>query len=355
MNKDSKIYVSGHLGLVGSALLKKLQNQNYSNIVTKTRKDLDLKIQADVDLFFKKHRPEYVFLAAAKVGGIIANNNKRAEFLYDNIMIQSNIIHCSYKYKVKKLLFLGSSCVYPKIINNPIAENSLLSSELEYTNEPYAIAKIAGLKMCESYNIQYGTNFISVMPTNLYGYNDNFNLDTSHVLPAIFRKIFLAKCLQENNWEAILRDINQRPLDQIIDLSSNKKVLAGLEKYGINQNSIEIWGSGKPLREFLWSDDLADACLYLMQNINFKDLYDNNKEIRNTHINIGSGEEFSIKNLAILIKNIVGYKGEFMFNKAKPDGTFKKLIDNSKIRSLGWKHKVTLSEGVKRIYSWYIA
>ncbi len=355
MNKDSKIYIAGHLGLVGSALLKKLQDQNYYNIVTKTHKDLDLKVQANVDLFFKKNKPEYVFIAAAKVGGIIANNNKRAEFLYDNIMIQSNIIHCSYKYKVKKLLFLGSSCVYPKITNNPIAESSLLSSELEYTNEPYAIAKIAGLKMCESYNLQYGTNFISVMPTNLYGYNDNFNLDTSHVLPAIFRKIYLGKCLQENNWEAIIRDIKKRPLDQIIDLSSKKQVLIGLEKYGIKEKSIEIWGSGNPLREFLWSDDLADACLYLMQNINFKDLYNNNKEIRNTHINIGSGEEFSIKNLAMLIKNIVGYKGEFMFNKAKPDGTFKKLIDNSKIRSLGWKHKVTLSEGVKRIYSWYIA
>ena len=355
MNKNSKIYVAGHLGMVGSALLKKLQNQNYSNIITRERKDLDLKIQANVDLFFKKHRPKYVFLAAAKVGGIIANNNKRAEFIYDNIMIQSNIIHCSYKYNVKKLLFLGSSCVYPKNTINPITESSLLSSELEYTNEPYAIAKIAGLKLCESYNIQYGTNFISVMPTNLYGYNDNFNLDTSHVLPAIFRKIFLGKCLQENNWKAILRDLNLRPLDKIRDLSSKKQILLGLEKYGINENSIEIWGSGNPLREFLWSDDLADSCLYLMENIDFKNLLENNNEIRNTHINIGSGEEISIKSLAILIKNIVGYKGEFMFNKAKPDGTFKKLIDNSKIRSLGWKHKVSLREGIKRIYSWYIA
>ena len=354
MNKNSKIYVAGHLGLVGSALLKKLQNQNYSNIITKTHKDLDLKEQANVDLFFKKNKPEYVFLAAAKVGGIIANNNRRAEFIYDNIMIQSNIIHCSYKYRVKKLIFLGSSCIYPKITNNPITENSLLSSELEYTNEPYAIAKIAGLKMCESYNIQYNKNFISVMPTNLYGYNDNFNLDTSHVLPAIFRKIYLGKCLQENNWEAILRDINQRPLEQI-DLSSNKQVLAGLAKYGVNQNSIEIWGSGKPLREFLWSDDLADACLFLMENINFKDLYENSKEIRNTHINIGSGKEISIKNLAMLIKNIVGYKGDFIFNTTKPDGTYKKLIDNSKIRSLGWKHKVSLREGIKRVYNWYIA
>jgi len=354
MNNDSKIYVAGHLGLVGSALLKKLQNQNYFNIITKTREELDLKVQDDVDLFFKRNKPEYVFLAAAKVGGIIANNTNRAEFIYDNIMIQSNIIHSSYKYRVKKLIFLGSSCVYPKNTINPITENSLLSSDLEYTNEPYAIAKIAGLKMCESYNIQYGTNFISVMPTNLYGFNDNFNLDTSHVLPAIFRKIYLGKCLQENNWEAILRDINQRPLDQIIDLSSNKQVLAGLEKYGINENSIEIWGSGKPLREFLWADDLADACLHLMENINFKDLYENNKEIRNTHINIGSSEEISIKDLAILIKNIIGYKGEFIYNTNKPDGTFKKLIDNSKISFLGWKHKVSLIEGIERIYNWYI-
>jgi len=354
MNNDSKIYVAGHLGLVGSALLKTLQNQNYFNIITKTREELDLKVQDDVDLFFKRIKPEYVFLAAAKVGGIITNNTNRAEFMYDNIMIQSNIIHCSYKYGVKKLIFLGSSCVYPKNTINPIAENSLLSSDLEYTNEPYAIAKIAGLKMCESYNIQYGTNFISVMPTNLYGYNDNFNLDTSHVLPAIFRKIYLGKCLQENNWDAIIRDINQRPLDQIIDLSSNIQVLAGLEKYGINENSIEIWGSGKPLREFLWADDLADACLYLMEKINFKDLYENNKEIRNTHINIGSSEEISIKDLAILIKNIIGYKGEFIYNTNKPDGTFKKLIDNSKISFLGWKHKVSLKEGIERIYNWYI-
>lgn len=355
MNKDSKIYVAGHLGLVGSALLKKLQNQNYSNIVTKTRKELDLKVQSNVDLFFKKNKPEYVFLAAAKVGGIIVNNNHRAEFIYENIMIQSNIIHSAYKYRVKKLIFLGSSCIYPKNVKNPIKENTLLSSDLEYTNEPYAIAKIAGLKMCESYNIQYDTNFISVMPTNLYGYNDNFNLDTSHVLPAIFRKIFLGKCLQENNWDAIIRDINQRPLDKILDLSSKKQVSAGLEKYGVNENSIEIWGSGKPLREFLWSDDLADSCLYVMENINFKDLYENNNEIRNTHINIGSGEEISIKDLATLIKNIIGYKGDFIFNTTKPDGTFKKLIDNSKISSLGWKHKVSLSEGIKRIYSWYIA
>ena len=353
MNKDSKIYIAGHLGLVGSALLKRLQNQNYSNILTETHQDLDLQIQANVDLFFKKNKPEYVFLAAAKVGGIIANNDKRAEFLYNNLMIQSNVIHCSYKYKVKKLLFLGSSCVYPKNVISPIIESSLLSSELEYTNEPYAIAKIAGLKMCESYNIQYGTNFISVMPTNLYGYNDNFNLDTSHVLPAIFRKIYLGKCLQENNWEAILRDLNQRPLDKILDLSSNKEVLAGLEKYGVNEKSIEIWGSGNPIREFLWSDDLADSCLYVMENINFKDLYEDNKEISNTHINIGSSEEISIKNLAILIKNIVGYKGSFIFNTTKPDGTFKKTIDSSKISSLGWKHKVSLNEGIKQIYKWY--
>jgi len=354
VNKDSKIYVAGHLGLVGSAIMKKLKNQNYSNIVTKTRKDLDLKVQADVDLFFQKFKPEYVFLAAAQVGGIIANNNKRAEFIYNNIMIQSNIIHCSYKYKVKKLLFLGSSCVYPKNIKNPIKENSLLSSELEYTNEPYAIAKIAGLKMCESYNIQYGTNFISVMPTNLYGYNDNFNLDTSHVLPAIFRKIYLGKCLLDNNWEAIISDITKRPLEKVIDISSNKKILAGLAKYGVYEKSIEIWGSGNPLREFLWSDELADACLYVMQNTNFQDLCDNYKEIRNTHINIGSGKEISIKELAILIKNIVGYKGDFFFNTSKPDGTFKKLIDNSKISSLGWKNQVSLKEGISRIYNWYI-
>jgi len=316
MKKNSKIYVAGHRGLVGSAIVKNLQSKGYDNLLLATHQELDLTDQNAISNFFSEEKPEYVVLAAAKVGGIVANNTYRAEFIYENIQIQNNVIHQSYLNGVKKLLFLGSTCIYPKNSKQPMSEDSLLTSTLEYTNEPYAIAKIAGIKMCESYNLQYGTNFISVMPTNLYGENDNFDLETSHVLPALIRKIHEAK------------------------LSNTK--------------TVEIWGSGKPRREFMYSDDMADACVFIMENRNFEDTYQiGQKEIRNTHINIGTGEDISIKDLALLIKGIVGFKGDLIYNTEKPDGTMVKLTDPSKLNSLGWKHKVTLEEGIQRVYNWY--
>jgi len=357
MNKDSKIYVAGHRGLVGSAILKRLKEKGYTNIITKTHSQLDLTNQEEVAKFFKTYKPEFVFLAAAKVGGIIANNTYRAEFIYENLQIQNNVIHQSYINGVKKLLFLGSTCIYPKNSPQPMKEEYLLTSELEYTNEPYAIAKIAGIKMCESYNLQYGTNFISVMPTNLYGPNDNFDLEKSHVLPALIRKIYLGKCLEENNWDAIKEDLNKNPIEGIDGNSKIEDINNILIKYGIISSpgvSIEIWGSGKPRREFLWSEDMADACVFLMENRDFKDTYlENNTEIRNTHINIGTGIDISIKELAFLIKEIVGYKGDFYFNSSKPDGTMVKLTDPSKLHSLGWKHSIDLKEGIQSLFSWY--
>jgi len=317
MKKNSKIYIAGHKGLVGSAIVKNLKLKGYSNLIYRTHKELNLSNQNDVREFFESEKPEYVILAAAKVGGIVANNTYRADFIYENLQIQNNVIHQSYLNGVKKLLFLGSTCIYPKNCPQPMQENSLLTSELEYTNEPYAIAKIAGIKMCESYNIQYGTNFISVMPTNLYGINDNFDLETSHVLPALLRKMHEAK-------------IN-------------------------NELKVEIWGSGKPRREFLYSEDMADACVFLLESRNFKDTYSKDeKEIRNTHINIGTGVDISIKELALTIKRIVGYEGELHFNTSKPDGTMVKLTDPSKLHSLGWKHKIELEDGIRRVYDWYL-
>ena len=400
MNKNSKIYVAGHRGLVGSAIVKNLESKGYTNIITRTHKELDLINQKDVEEFFEKEKPEYVILAAAKVGGIVANNTYRADFIYENLQIQNNVIHQSYVHKVKKLLFLGSTCIYPKEAPQPMSEDSLLTSPLEYTNEPYAIAKIAGIKMCESYNIQYGTNFISVMPTNLYGPNDNFDLETSHVLPALIRKIHLGKCLEsvkweelsvkkDENWELIKQDLNKNPIkcvkcyelgakkeDKIITgKSSKQEILDVLEEYGIrlhntefvtpNTNSnkvqIEIWGSGNPRREFLYSEDMADACVFLLKNIDFKDILNTEclthtakNEVRNTHINIGTGKDISIKELAELIKNIIGFKGELYFNTEKPDGTMKKLTDVSKLNSLGWKHKVELEDGIRTMYEWYL-
>ncbi len=348
MDKNSKIYIAGHRGLVGSAIVKNLQAKGYTNLVYKTHKELDLLNQQAVADFFEFEKPEYVILAAAKVGGIVANNTYRADFIYENLQIQNNVIHQSYVHGVTKLLFLGSTCIYPKNAPQPMKEDSLLTSELEYTNEPYAIAKIAGIKMCESYNIQYGTNFISVMPTNLYGPNDNFDLETSHVLPALLRKMHEAKLG--------------------------------------NEPKVEIWGSGKPRREFLYSEDMADACVFLLETIDFNDILDSrsesgmteksyaqshtrysqqtsrhsqldwesNKEIRNTHINIGTGVDISIKELAKTIKKIVGYKGELYFNTSKPDGTMIKLTDPSKLHALGWKHKVELEDGIKTMYEWYL-
>lgn len=286
------------------------------------------------------------FLAAAKVGGIVANNVYRADFIHQNLMIQNNVIHYSYANSVKKLLFLGSTCIYPKSCPQPMKEEYLLTDTLEYTNEPYAIAKIAGIKMCESYNLQYGTNFISVMPTNLYGPNDNFDLEKSHVLPALIRKIHLAKLLSENRYDEVVSDL------QVSNIEEAKKYLS---KFGVDKDSVEIWGSGKPMREFLWSEDMADACVFIMENRDFEDTYSKNqKEIRNTHINIGTGEDISIKNLAQIIKEVIGFNGNFVFNENKPDGTLKKLTDVSKLRGLGWKHKIELEEGIKKIYDWYV-
>lgn len=342
MDKNAKIYVAGHRGLVGSALVKTLNNKGYTNIITRSHSELDLIDSVAVAEFFKRERPEYVFLAAAKVGGIIANNTYRGEFIYENLMIQNNVIHQSYISGVKKLLFLGSTCIYPKNCPQPMKEDDLLTGTLEYTNEPYAIAKIAGIKMCESYNLQYGTNFISVMPTNLYGPNDNFDLETSHVLPALIRKMHLAKLLSEGKIKAVLEDLR---------LKTEKEALDYLKSFGVTSDSVEIWGSGKPRREFLWSEDMADACIFLMESRNFKDTYDSaQKEVRNTHINIGTGEDVSIKELAELIKNEVGFDGDLVFNTNKPDGTMKKLTDVSKLNRLGWKYNLELEEGIRKLH-----
>lgn len=345
MDKHSKIYVAGHRGLVGSAIIKNLHSHGYINIITRTHTELDLTNQQAVADFFAAEKPEYVFLAAAKVGGIIANNTYRGQFIYDNLMIQNNVIHQSYVNNVKKLMFLGSTCIYPKNAPQPMKEEYLLTDTLEYTNEPYAIAKIAGIKMCESYNLQYGTNFISVMPTNLYGPNDNFDLEKSHVLPALIRKIHLAKLLSENNIQAVLKDLK---------IDNQEVALGYLKSFGVNKDRVEIWGSGKPMREFLWSEDMADACVFLMENRNFKDTFSTTNEIRNTHINIGTGEDISIRDLSEMIKKIIGYQGELYFNTDKPDGTMKKLTDVSKLHQLGWKHQIELEEGIKRMYAWYM-
>lgn len=346
MNRESKIYIAGHRGLVGSALLDNLLQKGYSNIITRTHKDLDLTNQLEVEAFFTSEKPEYVFLAAAKVGGIVANNTYRADFIYANMMIQNNVIHQSYKHKVKKLLFLGSTCIYPKQAPQPMKEEYLLTDPLEYTNEPYAIAKIAGIKMCESYNLQYGTNFISVMPTNLYGPNDNFDLEKSHVLPALIRKIYLAKLLYEKQYAAVLKDTGFSSLQDAQDY---------LASFGVSASGVEIWGTGTPRREFLWSKDMADACVFIMEHRDFKDTFvAGNQEIRNTHINIGTGEDISIKELAETIKGIIGFKGQLNYNTNKPDGTFRKLTDVSKLNALGWKHEMTLNEGLKQMYDWYI-
>ena len=358
MNKNAKIYIAGHRGLVGSAILKNLKNKGYTNFITRTHKELNLVNTNSVAEFFKEEKPEYVFLAAAKVGGIIANNTYRADFIYENLMIQNNVIHQSYLHNVKKLLFLGSTCIYPKLAHQPMKEDGLLSGELEYTNEPYAIAKIAGIKMCESYNIQYGTNFISVMPTNLYGPNDNFDLEKSHVLPALIRKIHLGKALERNNWDSIKENLNKLPIGGVSGGSSKEDILSTFGKYGIQLNNdsvqIEIWGSGKPMREFLWSEDMADACVYIIKNTDFKDTIKGLNEIKNTHINIGTGVDISIIELANTIKETIGFEGDFFYNTNKPDGTMKKLTDVSKLHDLGWKHQIELNEGIKKTYDWFL-
>jgi len=413
MNKDSKIYVAGHRGLVGSALWKNLQSKGYTNLIGKTIDELDLMDTHAVNTFFAEEKPEYVILAAAKVGGIVANNTYRGQFIYENLMIQNNVIHAAYLNQVKKLLFLGSTCIYPAEAPQPMPEDCLLTGPLEYTNEPYAIAKIAGIKLCESYNLQYGTNYISVMPTNLYGPNDNFDLEKSHVLPAMLRKMHLGKCLEENNWEAIREDLNKRPIEGIngdketgrqgekerqgdvatrrqgqeeterrgdeesTSESEQKRVILNiLEKYGIRvaqspsrtvaqsqKVSVEIWGTGSPMREFLWSEEMADACVFLIENIDFKDVGSTSSpagavterlEVRNTHINIGTGKEISIRDLAFLIREKIGFQGELEFNTSKPDGTMRKLTNPDKLHALGWHHQIEIEEGISRLYQWYL-
>ncbi len=366
MEKDSKIYIAGHLGLVGSALVRNLKKKGYINIIGRSIDELDLSDFKAVDAYFSTEKPEYVILAAAKVGGIVANNTYRAEFIFENLQIQNNIIHNAYKHGVKKLLFLGSSCIYPKECPQPIKEEYLLTDPLEYTNEPYAIAKIAGIKLSESYNLQYSTNFISVMPTNLYGPNDNYDLEKSHVLPALIRKMHLGKCLLNNDWESIKKDFDKKPIEGLDGKAGEKNISEKLEKYGISSNGktvfVNLWGTGRPKREFLHSDDMADACVYLMENIDFNDLIEQRrkivgdialKEIRNTHINIGIGRDLSIKELAEKVKNIIGFEGELVWDTTKPDGTMQKLLNVDKLHSLGWKESIPMDEGITKIYADY--
>jgi len=355
MNKNAKIYVAGHKGLVGSAILRSLKAKGYTNFVLRTSTELDLRNTQAVATFFKTEQPEYVFLAAAKVGGIAANNKYRADFIYDNLMIQNNVIHQSYMHKVKKLLFLGSTCIYPKNAPQPLKEDYLLTNVLEYTNEPYAIAKIAGIKMCESYNLQYGTNFISAMPTNLYGPNDNFDLEKAHVLPALLRKIHLGKALEVLDWEGIREDLNALPIAGVSGTASEEVILKTLSKFGITKNgevTVEIWGSGKPMRELLWIEDMAEASIFLMKEYQAETDH-SKKEVRNTHVNIGTGSDVSIKTLAEMLKELIGFNGSFAFNAEKPDGTMKKLTDVSKIKTMGWTAKTSLEEGLNNMYQWY--
>ena len=394
LEKNSKIYVAGHNGLVGSAIWNNLKARGYNNLVGRSHKELDLTDQVAVRKFFDEERPDAVVLAAAFVGGIMANMRYRADFIMMNMKIQCNVISEAYAHGVKKLLFLGSTCIYPKNAPQPMKEDCLLTSPLEYTNEEYAIAKIAGLKMCESYNLQYGTNYIAVMPTNLYGPNDNFHLENSHVMPAMMRKVYLAKLIHDGAWDKIAIDLNKRPVEGVTgeglstlncQLSIRQKVLDILAKYGIYDNKVVLWGTGKPLREFLWSEDMADASVHVLINVNFSDIIGIEKyssvhygastdgavdrnhsagrggyipslgEIRNCHINVGTGKELTIKELSELVVRAVGFEGIVEFDASKPDGTMRKLIDVSKLHSLGWTHKVDIEEGVQKLFEWYRA
>ena len=355
MDKNAKIYVAGHRGLVGSAIWNNLKAKGYTNLVGRTHRELDLLDGAAVKAFFDAEQPEYVILAAAKVGGIMANNVYRADFIADNLQIQQHVIGESFRHGVKKLLFLGSTCIYPRDAAQPMKEEALLTGPLEYTNEPYAIAKIAGLKMCESYNLQYGTNYIAVMPTNLYGPNDNFDLEKSHVLPAMIRKIHLGHCLLQGDWTALRKDLDRLPVEGVSGQSDQRDILDKLAKYGIHDSFVELWGTGKPLREFLWSEEMADASVFIMEKVDFADLKGANPEVRNCHINIGTGKEISIGEAAQLIAQRVGYKGEIRFNADKPDGTMRKLTDVSKLNALGWRHQIEIQEGIDKMYSWYIS
>ncbi|MBW4871285.1 GDP-L-fucose synthase [Prevotella buccae] len=393
--KNIKIYVAGHRGLVGSAIWNNLKARGYDNLVGRTHTELDLTDQQAVDRFFDEERPDAVVLAAAFVGGIMANSLYRADFIMQNMKMQCNVISSAYSHGVKKLLFLGSTCIYPKDAPQPMREDALLTSPLEYTNEEYAIAKIAGLKMCESYNLQYGTDYIAVMPTNLYGPNDNFHLENSHVMPAMMRKVYLSKLIHEGDWEAIRRDMDKRPVNPTDKLraligegnvdgkNSEERIRRALAFYGIEDNRVTLWGTGSPLREFLWSEDMADASVHVLLNVSFSDIIgvekyssvfygaktdgavDRNNsegrggaipslgEIRNCHINVGTGKELTIRELADLIVRVVGFDGEVVWDSSKPDGTPRKLIDVSKLHSLGWTHKVEIEEGVEKLYAWY--
>ncbi|MBB1538820.1 MAG: GDP-L-fucose synthase [Prevotella sp.] len=395
LKKDDKIFIAGHRGLVGSAIWNNLKSRGYNNLIGRSHAELDLTDQLAVKQFFDKERPDAVVLAAAFVGGIMANSLYRADFIMQNMKMQCNVIEQSYLHKVKKLLFLGSTCIYPKDAPQPMKEDALLTSPLEYTNEEYAIAKIAGMKMCESYNLQYGTNYIAVMPTNLYGPNDNFHLENSHVLPAMMRKIYLAKLIHDNNWDAIRIDMDKRPINPTAKLAleigesnvdgkeSQERILKALSFYGIEDNKVTLWGDGSPLREFLWSEDMADASVYVLLNVDFKDIIGIEKyssvfygvksdgevnrnnsegrggaipslgEIRNCHINVGTGKELTIKSLAEMVVKTVGFEGDVCWDSTKPNGTPRKLIDVSKLHSLGWQHKIEIEDGVERLYEWY--
>ncbi|SFP01698.1 GDP-L-fucose synthase [Prevotella sp. tf2-5] len=415
LDKNSKIYVAGHNGLVGSAIWNNLKARGYENLVGRSHKELDLTDQVAVRKFFDEEQPDAVVLAAAFVGGIMANSLYRADFIMMNMKIQCNVISEAYAHGVKKLLFLGSTCIYPKNAPQPMKEDCLLTSPLEYTNEEYAIAKIAGLKMCESYNLQYGTNYIAVMPTNLYGPNDNFHLENSHVMPAMMRKVYLAKLIHDGDWDKISIDLDKRPVEgvngegltvngerlAVSDNSLNSKLstdsqlstlnskrenaLSVLAKYGIYDNKVVLWGTGTPLREFLWSEDMADASVHVLLNVDFKDVIGIEKyssvhygastdgavdrnhsagrggaipslgEIRNCHINVGTGKELTIRELSELVVKAVGFEGTVEFDASKPDGTMRKLIDVSKLHSLGWTHKVEIEEGVRKLFEWYQA
>lgn len=369
MERDSKIYIAGHCGLVGSAILRKLKEKQFTNLITRTSRQLDLRRQKDTAKFFANEKPDYVFLAAAKVGGILANDTYKAEFIYDNIMIAANVIHSAYTHGVKKLLNLGSSCIYPKFAPQPMKEEYLLTGLLEPTNEPYAIAKISAIKLCRYYNEQYGTNFISVMPTNLYGPYDNFDLKTSHVLPALIRKMHLGKCLQKGDIESIRKDLKKYPLNHHdIDHLKESDIIETLSKFGVKTNHdsritthtlsstvVELWGTGEPYREFLNVDDLSEACVFLMENYDATRITNHDPRITDNFINIGTGEDLRIKELAELVKEIVGFEGEIIWDTSKPDGTPRKLLDVSKIKSLGWQPKIPLEEGIRKTYEWYVS
>jgi GDP-L-fucose synthase len=369
MEKTDRIYVAGHTGLVGSAITSVLNRKGYNNLIFRSQSELDLTDQRAVNDFFTREKPEFVFLAAALVGGIVANNTYRADFIYHNIMMQSNVIFASWKNSVKKLLFLGSTCIYPKNAPQPLKEEYLLTSPLEYTNEPYAVAKIAGLKMCEAFNKQYNTDFIAVMPTNLYGPGDNFDLERSHVLPALIRKIHLAKCLETGDWENLRNDLLKYPIEGMTGDSPKVDILTILEKFGIHSENINmgtpkvtvrLWGTGTPLREFMFSEDMAEACVFIMETTSVRDITRINKDRATTDfapsqfLNIGTGEEVSIKILAEKIVNLIGFKGDIEFDDSKPDGTMRKTTDITSLKRLGYTHKYDLNKGLEKAYFYYL-